>query len=92
MEQTSENGFEKFTAGSVADNFFVRCLLPNSFLLLIDIVEHNNKKPAASSFVRYYKSNGAKNSVFAIIHGGYWKKKYGIDTSGVDSLVPHLLR
>ena len=91
MKQTSEEGLEKFTADYVADNFFARRLLPNSFLLLIDIVEHNNDKPA-SSFVRYYKSNGTKNYVFAIIHGGYWKKKYGIDTSGIDSLVPHLLR
>ena len=59
-------------------------------MLLVDTVEDQSK--SVSSFVRYYKSSGAKNYIIAIIHGGYWKKKYGVDASGIDSLIPYLLR
>lgn len=45
-----------------------------------------------TSSPRYHKSLSEKRTIFAIIHGGYWKKKYGVDTSGIDSLVPFLLR
>lgn len=65
-------------------------MLPDTVLLLVDTVDDQSK--FLSSFVRYYESSGAKNYVIAVIHGGYWKKKYGVDTSGIDSLVPYLLR
>lgn len=53
---------------------------------------------AANQFVRIFPAAPFPNAtettsavVFAIIHGGYFKAKYGIENSGVDSLVPFLL-
>ena len=43
-------------------------------------------------FDRVYRSSSEKKTTFAIIHGGFWKKKYGVDTAGIGSLVPFLTR
>ena len=53
--------------------------------------------PNEHQFVRIYHPSPTTVSgtrdfiVFAIIHGGYFKAKYGIDNSGVSSLIPMLL-
>ena len=51
--------------------------------------------PNEHQFVRIHRPSPTGTSkdfiVFAIIHGGYFKAKYGIDNSGVNSLVPMLL-
>jgi acetyl esterase/lipase len=52
----------------------------------------------ANQFILYFHDNGADDSnptgqtIFVIIHGGYFKSKYGVDNSCIESLPSHLLR
>ena len=54
---------------------------------------HHHPPPSSHSSSSLASSTQLPNSVpiVVLIHGGFWKIKYGIDNSTIDSLVPFLL-